>query len=193
AAEQLDAPVVQVTLRQPPPLDVDLRFEDGSLYDGDLLVASAEPGQVVVDPPAAVPLAEARTAEASYAGLHDHPFLTCFVCGTGRADGLGLRPGLVGSQRVACTWTPATDDRFLVWAALDCPGGWAADVPGRPLVLGRMTLEHLATPVPDVPHVVVGQVLSTSGRKTFSATALYGPDGELVARAEQTWIALPPG
>ena len=49
---------------------------------------------------------------ASYAGLRSHPFPTCFSCGTGRADGDGLRifPGRVadqtGAARVAATWTP---------------------------------------------------------------------------------------
>jgi hypothetical protein len=190
-ADACEAPVVEVTLRQPPPLDVDLRFEGGSLYDGDLLVATTEPAEVDVPAPAPVALEEAAAAQREYAGLHDHPFPTCFVCGPERSDGLDLRPGPVGPDRVACTWTPPSRERFLVWAALDCPGGWAADLPGRPMVLGRMALEHLRPLVPGQRHVVVGQVLSTSGRKTFSATALYDGEGELVARAKQTWIALP--
>lgn len=189
-AELLDAPVVEVTLRRPPPLDVELQVRDGQLLDGEVLVAAAEPAEVDVDPPAGVSIEEARAAEEQYAGLEDHPFLTCFVCGPGRTDGLGLRPGPVGPDRVACTWTPQSADRYLVWAALDCPGGWAADLPGRPMVLGRMALEHLRPIAPGQLHVVVGEVLSTSGRKTSSATALYDADGGLVARAKQTWIAI---
>ncbi len=85
------------------------------------------------------------------------------------------------------------DDRFLVWAALDCPGGWAVpDLPGRPMVLGRMTLDHLGAPVVGEPHVVLGWVIGTDGRKTFSGTALYDAAGTLLARAKQTWFALPP-
>jgi hypothetical protein len=189
-AEQVDAAVVEVTLRQPPPLDVDLRLEDGSLYEGDLLVATAVPAEVDVEAPTAVGLDAARDAEQRYAGLHDHPFPTCFVCGTERSDGLGLHPGPVGPDRVACTWTPEAAERFLVWAALDCPGGWSTDLPGRPMVLGRMALEHLREVVVGEPHVVVGQALSTSGRKTLTAVALYDGTGELVARAKQTWIAI---
>ena len=61
---------------------------------------------------------EARAAAPSFAGLRSHPFPTCFSCGTGRAEGDGLRifPGRVGDAidepgegprpRVAATWTP---------------------------------------------------------------------------------------
>jgi hypothetical protein len=72
-AAYLDAPVVEVTLRQPPPLGVDLAVKDGELYDGDLLVATARPGSVELDPPRAVSVEEAAAAESRYAGLVDHP------------------------------------------------------------------------------------------------------------------------
>ena len=189
-AEHVDAPAVEVTLRRPPPLDPDLRVDDGRAYDGDLLIATAVASTVDVAPPAAVTADMAAAAATRYAGLQAHPFPTCFVCGTARDDGLGLRPGSVGDAVVAAVWTPAATDRFLVWAALDCPGGWAADIPGRPLVLGRMTLERVAAPTVGQPHVVMGQVLGTDGRKTFSTTALYDAEGNLLARAAQTWFAV---
>ena len=51
------------------------------------------------------PWAEARGAASRFAGHHDHPFPGCFVCGTERAAGDGLRlfPGPVagGSGRIA--------------------------------------------------------------------------------------------
>jgi len=95
---------------------------------------------------------------------------------------------------VATVWTPESDERFLVWAALDCPGGWSVpDLPGRPLVLGRMALELLAQPAVGEPHVVLGWVLGEDGRKTFSGTALYDTAGTLLTRAQQTWFALPQG
>jgi hypothetical protein len=193
-AAQVDAPVVQVTLRRPPPLDTDLRLEGGELYDGDLLVAAAVPGTVEVVPRPAVSVEAATAAAAGYPGWAAHPFPGCFVCGTDREppDGLGLRPGPVGDGAVAAVWTPATDERFLVWAALDCPGGWAVpDLPGRPLVLGRMTLEHLGPVAVGEPHVVLGWVLGTEGRKTFSATALYDAAGAPLAVAHQVWFPIP--
>jgi hypothetical protein len=193
-AEYVAAPVVEVTLRRPPPLETQLRVVDGELYDGDLLIASAVASGVEVEPPGAVSLAQAQAVAAEYAGWAAHPFPTCFSCGTKREppDGLGLRPGPVGDGVVAAVWTPDSDDRFLVWAALDCPGGWAVpDLPGRPMVLGRMALEVFSDPIVGRSHVVLGWVLGADGRKTFSGTALYDAAGTLLARAQQTWIALP--
>ena len=193
-ASHVDLPVVEVTLRRPPPLETELRVDGGELYDGDLLVASAVRGSVDVEVPGAVALDEARAAAERYEGWAAHPFPTCFSCGTDREppDGLGLRPGRIDDGVVAAVWTPESDERFLVWAALDCPGGWAVpDLPGRPMVLGRMALEHLGQPVVGEPHVVLGWVIGTDGRKTFSGTALYDAAGTLLARAAQTWFALP--
>src|SRR5207253_6971169 len=68
-AAHVDAPVVEVTLRRPPPLDVDMRMEDGSLYDEDVLVATARPGTIDLEPHPAVTVEQARAAAPSYAGL----------------------------------------------------------------------------------------------------------------------------
>ena len=92
---------------------------------------------------------------------------------------------------MACTWTPVDDDPVLVWAALDCPGGWSADLPGRPMVLGRMALQRHAPVVPGQPHVVVGRTTGGEGRKTHTATTLFSADGAVLAVARATWIALP--
>jgi hypothetical protein len=189
----VEAAVVEVTLRRPPPLDVELRVADGQLYDGEHLVASAVVGSVDIEPMPPVSLESAAAAEASYAGLVDHPFPGCFVCGTGRHDGLGLRPGRIATDVVAATWTPPAQDEFLVWGALDCPGAWADDVPGRPVVLGRMALSVLGPVVVGEPHVVMGWVMGHEGRKTFSGTALYSAGGQLLALAQQTWIVVNPG
>ena len=193
-AQYVGAEVVEVTLRRPPPLDTDLRVDasggSARLHDGELLVAEAVPSQVDDEPPPAVGLAEARAAERRYRGLQDHPFPTCYVCGTHRDDGLGLRPGPVGELRSACSWTPAGDDPVLLWAALDCPGGWAADLPGRPMVLGRIALRRVGELVVGEPHVVTGEVRGTEGRRTSVVTAVHRPDGALAAVARATWVAL---
>ncbi|HRI98971.1 MAG TPA: hypothetical protein PLZ93_25320, partial [Nocardioides sp.] len=144
-----------------------------------------------------------------YPGLASHPFPTCFSCGTGRDPGDGLRifPGPVGDDRVAATWTPdpsvagdwheytdATREvgHAVTWAALDCAGGWAADVGVRHMVLGTMTARLDSLPVVGAEHVVVGAWRGESGRKRISATSLYGADGRLVGTAEQVWIAVDP-
>ena len=197
-AAYVGAPAVEVTLRRPPPLDVDLRVDASGgtarLYDGDVLVAEAVPSSVDVEPGPAVTVEQA--AATTYAGLSGHPFPTCFVCGTRRADGLGLQPGPLRDGRVAAVWTPADDDPVLVWAALDCPGGWSADVVGRPMVLGRIALTRTGPVRPGEPHVVVGWGTGADGRKVHTATALHAADGTVLAVARATWLAiapLPPG
>lgn len=191
-AARLTAPVVQVTLRKPPPLDTDLQVVDGRLYDGDVLVAEAEPGTVDVEPPPAVAVEQAAAAAPSYAGLLDHPFPTCFVCGTARTDGLGITAAPVGDGVVAGVWTPQESSTVMVWAALDCTGGWSADLPGRPMVLGRMTCRIDALPVVGTPHVVQGWLRGGEGRKVHTGSALYDASGRVLAVAQATWIAISP-
>jgi hypothetical protein len=210
-------PTVEVTLRMPPPLDVPLpleRSEDGvtSATSREGAVAT---GRVVADEPVVVPavdLAEARAAEAGFAGWHAHPFPTCFTCGTGREEGDGLRifPGRLGGDgpaRVAAGWVPdpslsedyhaygCADRRASLastWAALDCPGGWAGDLAERPSVLGRMTARVLSLPRIGEEHVVVGEARGVDGRKMFTAASLYAADGSLVGTAEHVWISIDP-
>jgi hypothetical protein len=199
---------VTVTLRRPPPLDTPLRVQldagEARLLDGGDLVAVAGLGGFAHQPPDAVGLQQATDAESLYAGLSDHPFATCFVCGTGRAagDGLRLLPGRYRPGRSACVWTPdatlaAGDDPSVaaaefVWAAMDCPGGWSSDLQSRPLVLGRMTAAYDRLPSIGERYVVVGALLGTERRKTFTSAALYDSHGERLARAEHTWIAVDP-
>jgi hypothetical protein len=186
----VDAPVVEVTLRRPPPLEVAMRVEDGRLYDGDEVVAEAKPGTVDVEPPPPVTVADAEAASSSYAGFVAHPFPTCFVCGPGHPTGLHLFAGRVSENVVAAVWTPSEVDRVLVWAALDCPSGWATDIVGRPAVLGRMACRVDALPVVGEQHVVVGWQRGEDGRKLLTGSALYDVSGTLLAVAQQTWIAL---
>lgn len=204
---------VEVTLRQPPPLDSPMLLseEDGvaSASFGGAVVASAR----VVDSELAdidpVSPEEARAAEAAYAGHRFHPFPTCFACGTGREEGDGLRifPGVVSGERVAATWrpdpslaedfhtyadTPARASVATTWAALDCVGGWAGDLTERLMVLGRMTARIDTLPVIGEEHVVVGTRRGGEGRKTLTSATLYDADGRVVASAEHTWIAVDP-
>jgi hypothetical protein len=78
----------------------------------------------------------------------------------------------------------------MVWAALDCPGGWSADLPGRPLVLGRMACHITALPAAGGQHVVQGWLLGGEGRKVHTGSALYDADGTVLAVAEATWLTI---
>lgn len=203
---------VAITLRRPPPLAVPLAVvpaEDGLRLedhrrDSPLLLAEARPERLDVEPVQPVPYEAALRAEASYRGALAHPFPGCFVCGTARAegDGLRLRPGPLADDPdvTACTWTPADSlaeagapvPAELVWAALDCPGGWTLDLPGRPMVLGRMTGQVGAAPRPGDRCIVMGRLLGQEGRKASTATTLYDEDGRALAWARAVWIGVDP-
>lgn len=181
----------EVTLRRPPPLDTPLRVAGYDVLDGDALVATATAADLSdVTPPAFPGYDAARAAEQHYAGDHDHPFPTCFVCGPRRSDGLGLRPGPVGDRVVATTWTPRKQSPEQVWAVLDCPGAWAlVQTAEAPVVLGRLAVETYALPAPTQPQVVVGwRHAERDGRKHYAGTALYDAAGTLLAKGRATWI-----
>jgi hypothetical protein len=191
-----------VTLKLPPPLDTPLTVTP--LTDDGHAVRVTDPGGAEIavavrgstdDPELPPPMswADAVTASAAYRGFASHPFPTCFVCGPERAPGDGMRlfPGPVGDGRTATPWEVPDDiSPELVWAALDCPGGWAVPLEERPYVLGRMDGLVNALPRPGDRCVVIGQMITEDGRKAFVRTALYGPDGTALAWAKATWIAL---
>lgn len=186
----------EVTLRLPPPLEreLDVVRVDGSveLRDGETLVAEAEPVSVEFDVPGPVSLAEAEAASTRYAGLAHHAYPTCFTCGPGREDGLGVFAGPVEGREglVASPWTPDADVRQeVVWAALDCPSGWAVDDFQREgVLLGRMAARVDRLPAPGEPHVVLGWRIGEDGRKRYAGSALTTAEGDVLARSQSTWI-----
>ncbi|MDG6109974.1 hypothetical protein Daura_14540 [Dactylosporangium aurantiacum] len=198
-AAHLTGPV-EVTLRRPPPLDTPLTVTAGQdatggtvqVHDGEALVASArtDPGEPPEAVPA-VPFADAVAASRGYRGFTAHPFPTCFVCGPDRGDGLGLFPGPLPDGRTATPWqVPPDVSPVLVWAALDCPGGWSVLTEDRPYVLGRIAARLDAVPEPGAQCVITGRHVASEGRKATVLSTLYGPGGDVLARARATWIAV---
>lgn len=194
-------PAVTVRLSSPPPLERPMVVGGYGaimlLQDRGRSVATGTPAARPEGPvAAAVTVDEARDAETRYEGLRDHPFPTCFSCGTARepGDALCLRPGPLddGSGRYAASWTPVESSLPMVWAALDCPGGWSAGIAGRPMVLGTMTTVVDVLPEARAPHVVVAWPRGSEGRKFHSGSALFTAHGRLLAQAEATWIAVDP-
>jgi len=194
----LTGDALEVTLRLPPPLEVDLQVrssEGGAdVYAGDAVVAQVRPAVVAPDDVVApVGWDEAVAASAHYAGFTSHPFPTCFVCGPERAEGDGLRlfPGRLPDGRTATPWVVPDDiSPELVFAALDCPGGWAVPLEGRPYVLGRLAVRIVRRPRTTHRCVVMGEMTGEDGRKAFARTTLYDHDGTVLALARSTWIAL---
>ena len=202
------AEAVQVTLRLPPPLDTLMRVsvdaDSARLYHGQQLVAEAVQAQLELEVPRAPSLLQAQAASRRYLGHDQHAFPRCFVCGPDRKDGDGLRifTGPLGREQiVAGPWTPhenlADDDgrvrpEFL-WAAIDCAGSWAPDPrPDAPIVLGRFTTRISGEIQAGETGIVIGWPLGVDGRKYSVGSALYTAQGELVASAQATWIAVKP-
>jgi hypothetical protein len=217
----LNGPVT-VTLRKPPPLDAHLavaRDGDGALrvtHDGALI---AEAAQAEEGPPLEVPervsAQQAHTAVGRAAYYADPVFPCCFVCGTDREPGDGLRifPGQVYGRRLwAAPWTPdksVTDDggtvrREMVWAALDCPSGIAAaEAAGlsadTAILLGRMTAtlaaplaaQSAALPAAGDECRVIAWPQARDGRKLTAGSALLAPDGTVLAAARTVWLTIP--
>jgi hypothetical protein len=192
-----DAPA-QVRLHRPPPLDTPLQWTDGRLFDGPELIAEATPfAGDEVDIPQPVSLELATAASAGFRGLTVHPFPSCFGCGTDRAPGDGLRI-FAGPLRdhalVAAPWEPhpslAVDGAIptaVVWAALDCPGGWAVpDDTTR--VLGTMRGHVVRRVEPGERLVASAWPLGVTGRKCHTGSALRDAAGGLVGWSHQIWI-----
>lgn len=203
----------QVTLHRPPPLERPLLLavdaDHAELRDGADLIAQARHAKLELEPPAPVTPAEAAAAEqrfdiAAYRAAND--FTTCFTCGPDREPGDGLRifPAPLDRDQAIVAWPweaptlrqgdDAVDPRLL-WAALDCPGGWAwmaGERRGTLMVLGTMAAEIYRSPAVGEPTVVAGWALDQDRRKHRSGSALWSADGELMALAETTWIALSP-
>jgi hypothetical protein len=202
---------LRVRLLQPTPLARPLQLqscEDGSveLREGERLLVRGEPETQALPLGAPVPPDHMRAVEASrgFIGFKDHAFPDCFVCGTARSRGDGLRifAGAVdgtargAADQVAAPWTPDASlagaegkvrPEFIA-AALDCPGYFAARRDGVPMLLGEFTVHIDRLVHIDEPCVVIGWRLSVEGRKYRVGTALFDEDGELCARALGIWI-----
>ena len=207
-AEQLGVASARVRLLLPPPLEQELRIEsvDGSvrLLKSDRCVAQAWPEAFDLEILPSPGIARAREMSRHYRGFDGYAFDECFVCGTQRAVGDGLRVfagNPAGASPVACVLELSQDladasnhvaSRF-VWAALDCPGAWSfLQRGGVVAVLGGFGV-RLRQPVPvDEPLVVQGWEISQHGRKHIAGSALYNASGTTLACGLATWIEVDP-
>lgn len=195
---------VTVRLLRPPPLDVPLhvqRLSDGSLAVmlAEERIATAQPAPLSLEAPPAPQYFEAIEASRRYAGFKHHRFPTCFVCGTHRPRGDGMRifaGGLPERGLVAAPWVPDSsldqgDGKVrpeFMSAALDCPGFYAVSADERMMLLGEMTAHVDRLVRVGERCTVVGWPLQAQGRKHGAGTAVFGEDGNLCARARALWI-----
>lgn len=197
---------VTVRLLRPPPLDTPLDAVE--LADGTLAVSSgterigeAKTATLDLTARSAPNYFEAVEASRRYAGFQHHRFPTCFVCGTQRSRGDGMRVfagPIAARDLVAAPWVPdASLDQGdgkvrpeFMSAALDCPGYYAVSPDDRMMLLGEITV-HVNRRV----HVgerctVTGWALEASGRKHAAGTAIFAEDGEVCGLARALWIEL---
>ncbi|MGA7537920.1 MAG: hypothetical protein WBW93_04035 [Steroidobacteraceae bacterium] len=195
---------VTVRLLKPPPLDTPL--ETVELADGKLAVMSgserigeAAAASLTLDIRKPPSYFEAVEASRHYAGFAHHRFPSCFVCGTGRPRGDGMRifAGPIAERGlVAAPWVPdASLDRGdgkvhpeFMSAALDCPGFYAVSPDDRMMLLGEITVHVDRLVHVGEPCTVVGWALEASGRKHIAGTAVFAEDGEACGGALATWI-----
>lgn len=212
----------EVRLNSPPPLEKNLRIQstiDGaSLFDNDTLIAEGKNTEINSAPCTFVSYNESQ--EYATNGLHfysiEHPIPGCFVCGTERKAGDGMRLFAGPELRmldegehypIATNWSPDSSlsedgkvvDEEFVWSAMDCPSGWAVKF-GRDrnayldsaMLLGKFANEIFRLPRVDENCIVVAEYCSADGRKIFTKATLYSSDRELLANGLGTWIILKP-
>jgi hypothetical protein len=196
----------RVSLEQPVPVDRALgieRLSDGALAltDGVATLAHASPAALQLEPPVPVSYAEAEWASERYLGFTEHSAPGCFVCGPARewGDGLAIYPGPIPGRRlVAAPWAPdptlfdkhGTVRPEFVWAALDCPTGFALlEAFGRRKVTLSQLTASLIRPLPvGARWIVMGWPFAAEGRTLLGASAIFSESGELHALASAVLV-----
>ncbi len=204
----------EVRIQRGFPLDTPLAVVgdgDGGVrcQQGDLLLGTARPARVDLAIPKPPAWDAARDATARFRCIHFSDPRGCFVCSPHRPAGEGLRlhcGPLDPTQDliVAGLWRPdaALADAEgwiaprLVWAALDCPGGYA--IAALEPEAGRQLLGTCAAAVRRPLRAGAGYILSSwqlappQGRKRFMGVAIHDAEGTLCAAARQIWIGVAP-
>lgn len=169
---------VEVKLRGRVPLGHDLQVdidpeEQVTVFDGSSLVMEVSPdAELSIEVPASDEVIDEIFARGPVPAGRDDEHPHCFGCSLEREDGLGIATRTVGSTGIwGTTWTPdeslpSTDgfvDDEVLWAALDCPGNFAAsDAAGRPPeISGSPSLEAMTVQIRE--KVRVGEHLAVMG------------------------------
>lgn len=197
--------IFKVELREPVPVEQELLVdtdaeEQVTVFHGAdvIMTAHPEPELDIEIPASAEVIAEIFTRGAQKP-THAQQRSQCFGCSSQRADGLGINPAPVGTTGIwGTTWTPGASlpsaDGFVkpevVWAALDCPGSFAAaDPAGRPPgIAGSPALEEMTVEIRDKVRVgeqlvVLGWTLTHSDSGVDCGTAIVDRAGHIKAYA----------
>jgi hypothetical protein len=206
----------EITLRAPPPLGQRLGVVAGEhgmeLRKEETTLATGRRVRIDVPKIPIVDFSEAQdAARRSPYDESNHALPMCFVCGPARAHGDGLRiiPGPLPPRpdceagTVVAPWVPypnlASEDgpvaSKFVWAALDCPTGFAVIgaqhlgmTGAETILLGRMSARIERRPYPGDQCIIVAWPTARDGRKLFANSALLSSNGEFLAFAQATWL-----
>lgn len=196
-----------VRLFLPPPLETELHIEavDNSvrLLHGSKPIAEGRKTAIDLPVPVSPSFSKATEASMSYLGFTDHRFPRCFVCGPVRKKGDGMRifaGPITESSVVASPWvvdasldSDAGVPEAFLWAALDCPSGFAV-LPvskGMTIVLGQQSAGICGSVRAGENCVVIGWPIGIDGRKHMAGSAVFSEAGEAVAIGRSTWIEIP--
>jgi hypothetical protein len=191
------------------PLTVRVTADAVTVGASDEVVAESADPNVDLSPrqPAPVAFDAAVRSSERFPGFDRQDDLRqCFACGADRSpsDGLRIFTGPVdgrfvdGHPLLAGAWVPDAafgdaDGRIrpeFVWAALDCPGGWA--IPG-PVETGTIWAE-LRQPIGIGQRTVVAgwhfQVpgAGPGSRSRHAGTAIFSEAGDVLAVSRATWV-----
>jgi hypothetical protein len=206
----------EITLLAPPPLGERLAIVAGEhgveLRKGETTLAMGRKARIDVPEVPIVDFSKAQDAvRRSPYDASRHPLPMCFVCGPARVagDGLGIIPrplpprpdGKVGT--LVAPWLPhsnlvgedGTVAGEFIWAALDCPTGFAGVgaqhlgmTGAETILLGRMSARIERRPYPGDECIIVAWPTGRDGRKLFASSALLSSDGRILAAAQATWL-----
>lgn len=199
---------VRVTLRRSPPLDTRLMVDEGA---GATTLRDPE-GRLVMEAQPTVSLktglpsltVQQVTGYAPHPDFDRHPYPVCFVCGTDRADGFGLRVSPVTDGLTVGVWKPASPllpDREVVptafvWAVVDCLTAWTfadhwSDPGWWPALTGQLAVTLTGEVRRGQDHVVVGRVVRKDGRRIVVEAVVGDGNGASCAHAEAIWVVVP--
>ena len=192
---------VEITFRNPCPLDRPLHLIDGRLVDGETVILESGPADGVPWAPDFVPWSDAVAAREWAERQPSIPRVShCFSCGSD-PESFRVHAGRVAGTTIYASplvhprWTAPdghVEHRFL-WAPADCAAGWrvSLDDRARPAVTGQIQVVVHADVEAGTRLVVVADAdPEWNGRKRRAWSAIYRADGDLVASAETVWIAL---
>ncbi len=196
---------VKVELRRPALVEQELLVEIDpeervTVFHGSDVIMEATPdAELSIEIPASDDVIEQIFARGPVTAARHQDRPHCFGCSVEREDGLGIATRPIGTTGIwGTTWTPdeslPSTDGFIndeiLWAALDCPGSFAASDPsGRPPgVTGSPSLEAMTVQIREKVRVgeqlaVMGWTLSHSDSTVDCGTAIVDRTGRVKAYA----------